>query len=420
MQIRETNIIIYFSPISPKRVKEDLIGKLKSKFNNVFTSDEFNSIIEKESSKLSDNNYFFIGSGGTENQIAALVDKIKYPQKHEQFLLSYESNNSLPAAMEIRSYLANKMKINCKIIHNSFDLWIEKLEKWQNYSNIYKEIQKSVMGVIGTPSYWLIASNVDYNKIKNSWGITIKDISLDELINPLLDNSSQFSKDTQFAKKLIENANSIKVAENEVKLASRVAEQLTNIVKKHNLNAISLECFTLLEKTNITGCYGLSLLNDEGIIAGCEGDIPTTFTMFLANLITQENTSFMVNVSDLNLTNNTVTLAHCTVPISMTESYEVVTHFETNMSVAIKGSFKEDQEITIFKMGNEDLSDWWVSSGKIVKNLTSNSACRTQILVKLNSNVDYFTKSSLANHHIVLLGNHEDKIREFLEFKSQI
>lgn len=415
---KATNIIVYFSPIFPENSKKSITEKLKVNFQNIFTSEEFNAIIEKEKRKINDNNYFFIGTGGTEDQIASLIDRINYHGNTELTLLSYESNNSLPAAMEIRSYLEKKMNIKCKIMHHSLESWVNKLEQWQNYIDISKKMHESVLGVIGTPSYWLIASIVNYDKIKEKWGLTIKDISLNELIDPILSESKQFEEYLQFSKNLIKNAKSVKVDEKKIISASKVSEQLMKLVKKHNLNAITLECFTLLQKTEITGCYGLSLLNDNGIIAGCEGDIPAAFTMLLAQFITKQKSSFMSNVSNFNIQDNTVTFSHCTVPLGMLVNYEVLTHFETNMSVAIKGSFKENQEITVFKVSGEDLSDWWVSSGKIVSNLSSSSACRTQILVKLNSNVDYFSKSSLANHHIVILGNYEEQIREYLEFHS--
>lgn len=37
------------------------------------------------------------------------------------------------------------------------------------------------IGVIGTPSSWLIASNVDYLLAKRRWGVEYTDVSLDRI-----------------------------------------------------------------------------------------------------------------------------------------------------------------------------------------------------------------------------------------------
>jgi L-fucose isomerase-like protein len=41
--------------------------------------------------------------------------------------------------------------------------------------------------------------------------------------------------------------------------------------------------------------------------------------------------------------------------------------------------------------------------------------CRTQVRIKMNSPADYFLKTPLGNHHIMLYGNYEDILEEFLQ-----
>ena len=100
----------------------------------------------------------------------------------------------------------------------------------------------------------------------------------------------------------------------------------------------------------------------------------------------------------------------------MVESYSITTHFESGKSVAIRGTFKIQEEVTILKIWGKDLTHWWVAKGRIIANLYSPSACRTHIEVSLEEPVEYFLESSLANHHILILGNHKKKVQRFLEF----
>src|SRR5699024_3890820 len=95
---------------------------------------------------------------------------------------------------------------------------------------------------------------------------------------------------------------------------------LKNIVDKYNLDGLTVRCFDLLSKVNNTGCIALSLLNDEGIISSCEGDVPALISMLILNALSGEPV-FMANPSSIDVEKNEVVFAHCTIPLDMTEDY---------------------------------------------------------------------------------------------------
>ena len=134
-------------------------------------------------------------------------------------------------------------------------------------------------------------------------------------------------------------------------------------------------------------------------------------SMHVINTLTKQ-CGFQANPSRINVDDNTIVLAHCTLPLSMCESYKLNTHFESGIGVAIKGEIKE-QEITIFKLAR-NLKDYYVSTGKIITNLNEDNLCRTQIVIKLDDDVKYFLNRPYGNHHIVVLGNHKDKIVQYM------
>ena len=123
----------------------------------------------------------------------------------------------------------------------------------------------------------------------------------------------------------------------------------------------------------------------------------------------------MANVISVSPEENNVNLAHCTVPLTMTEGYSIRSHFESNKGVAIKGEFKLNEPVTLIKIGGSSLTDWWVSSGIILKNQDDEGCCRTQVEIQLKDSVNYFLQNSLANHHIMILGDHQVLFETFLK-----
>jgi len=403
-------IIPFFSPIASNELKTNIMNRLRATHAQIISVDDFFNELNLDYTILSQHNYLFVGTGGTENCIAQFVSKAKL--KPPIILLSYDENNSLPAAMETRAYLQQN-EIYAHIIHGSLYYLTERIQEWREFADIEEKLKNSQIGIIGTPSPWLIASNIDYSAVQQCWGTTIKEYPLAIIQDKLKGTLSAEFKPVfdQF----VSGATQIDVSENELEKSGVVAQTLLEFVQKENLAAVTVECFALLIETNTSGCYALSQLNNlANITAGCEGDVPTTFTMLLSRLLTQQPV-FMANVIDVDLDVNSVIFAHCTVPTSMVLQYEITTHFETGKSVAIRGTF-EPQEITVLKVAGTDLSKYWISEGVITHNLTNEHGCRTQIRATLSEPVKYFLDESLANHHVVIRGNHQQKLLEFFKF----
>ncbi len=400
-------IIPFFSPLSSKEIREKIISELFLEKVRIISSEDF--LLNKEANIQIGYNYIFVGTGGTENDIANFVEKANLNQPI--ILLSYDSNNSLPAAMETRNFL-NNQKIDAMIVHGSLTELATTIQKWCYFIDIKEKLKNCQIGVVGNPSDWLIASNIDEHAIERIWGTKIIKIPIERILeysNVVLGETIKAAKE-----KFIENSIDIEVTKEEIHHASLIAGKLIEITQENKIDALTVECFSLLTKTNITSCFALSYLNNHGT-AGCEGDIPSVFTMLLLRLLIGKPT-FMANVIHVNAKGNSINLAHCTVPLQILERYSITSHFESKKSVAIRGKFKTPQEVTILKIAGKNLTKWWITEGKILKNLNNPLACRTQIEVVIDNPIDYFLKNSLANHHILILGRHKHEIQEFLKF----
>ena len=328
-----------------------------------------------------------IQSGGSEGLFLENFSKLRGPF----YLLTYGNNNSLAASLEILSYLKDN-DLDGEVLHGTNEYIIKRIKEIAN-SNI-----KYRFGVIGKPSDWLIASNVNYQTAKRLHNVELVDIAIDKVCDCY--------KESDNDKKLRYNYD-----ENEMDKALRLHKALETIKEEYNLDGLTIRCFDLLSKLNTTSCLSLSFLNKEGIVATCEGDIPTMISMHLLNKITNQ-VGFQANPSRIDIENKKMILAHCTLPLNMVEKYYLDTHFESGIGVAIKGYLKEEK-VTIFKL-SRNLKDYFVTTGRIIRNLEESNLCRTQIEVEIDKNIEYFLNRPYGNHHIVIYGNYEQEIKDYM------
>lgn len=352
----------------------------------------------------------FIATGGVERLVIQHFEQLPRPT----ILLADGMQNSLAAALEISSWLRTR-GMRSEILHGELTEIIKRLLVMYNNFKSQRKLNGSRIGVIGTPSSWLISSNVDYLLAKRRWGIEYTDIPL-ERVTEYFNNISDDEVGNACAE-LAEKALACREASPEDMLkAMKIYKALKRIVEEEKLAALTLSCFKLIESTGTSGCLALSLLNDEGIIAGCEGDLQSIFTMLITKTLTGQ-AAFMANPSMINARTNEIILAHCTIGLKQTEQFILRSHFETDMSIGIQGLLPLG-DVTIVKCGGECLDEYYLTTGRLTENTNYINMCRTQVRIKLDSPASYFLKNPLGNHHILVHGNYKTLFDEFLQVNA--
>lgn len=248
------------------------------------------------------------------------------------------------------------------------------------------------LGVIGKISDWLISCHVDYSKVKEVFHLELIDI--DPLEVETLYHAHK--EDT-----LPEGIFKASFDKDELTKAYHLYLAIKDIIIKYKLVGFTIPCFDLLTSLNTTACLALSLLNSEGYIATCEGDLPAMLTMYSIKK-TLHKESFQANPSSMDKENRKIVLAHCTLPLSMCVNYKFDTHFESGIGVAIKGELPYE-DLSILRI-NSDLTKYVVLKGTLIDNLNRPNLCRTQVLLKLaeERSFDYFLNTPLGNHHVIV------------------
>ena len=363
---------------------------------NTFLADEDLVILENAKDPLFD--IILIGSGGTEGLFVKRLEEFKEPL----VILSTSRNNSLPAALEIKTYLENKNKL-CFLLSGEEKHIASMLKHIASIIYAYNNLKDNKLGVIGGASSWLIASPIEPKLIYQNYKINVVKIKMSELDDLIEETEKEMldSKDIPHSNELINKYKDKEV----IHQALVIYVTLKKLVRKYELKGLTIRCFDLLKKYKNTACLALALLNEEGITAGCEGDIFALLTMHMVHALTGRS-AFMANPSKFNYEDHTLLLAHCTVPLNMTSSYSLDTHFESGLGIGVRGEMPEGR-ITVCKIAPDYTLDNCVCMPASIKdNPNLPGYCRTQILVSLDEDgLLELLKASFGNHLVVSYGD---------------
>ena len=327
-------------------------------------------------------------TGGTESKFVHLVEDGLIDLHQPVYLMVSGHSNSLAASLEILSYIRQHKGVG-KVMMSADDTKIPEVAETASLTAaptdaLLHNDQPLRLGVVGKPSDWLISSGVDYKEVLKRMNIELVDIDIEEM-------------------------QSIGIVHPGMPGAEAIYQRLKELVVKNNLQGVTLRCFDLLTTVKNTGCIALSKLNDEGIPASCEGDIPTLLTMMLCKKITGEP-CFQVNPARIQA-NGEMLFAHCTLPLKMTEKHEYTTHFESGIGVAIHGDLPTG-DYTLVKMSG-DMQRLLAVDVELERCQFEANLCRTQVWIKATPEVSqYFLTAPIHNHHILIRGHHAAEFRK--------
>ncbi len=331
----------------------------------------------------------YVRTGGTEGIFKTLLPQIGQTRQ-PILLLTSGTSNSLAASMEILSYL-QQHHLHGEILHGTPQYIHQRISELERVAVARRKLHGTRLGIIGKPSDWLISSEADYDVVRHKLGIELVDISLDEVLKAL--GTTQIDKGKEGA--------------------MCIYEALKKVVTDHQLQGFTLRCFDLLSVLRNTGCLALAKLNAEGLVAGCEGDVPAMLSMMVVRSLFGIS-GFQANPAHINSETGEMLLAHCTIPLDMVSRYELDTHFESGIGVGIRGYMPEGP-VTLFKLAG-DLSRHFIAEGQLLRCEARPNLCRTQTVVQLSnpSMAQYFLTHPIGNHHILMPGHCQTLLEEMV------
>ncbi|MEO3992866.1 MAG: hypothetical protein QN229_00920 [Desulfurococcaceae archaeon TW002] len=344
-------------------------------------------------------------TGGTEELIIKIADKAGYT-----LILPHEEMNSLPASLEAYSFLRFAKKSVTLIVE-----WppSQKTSKFINSWKAVSRVSNYVIGLVGEPSPWLVYSagkEVEECLREIMPNLKIVRVSLDDLYELI----SKVSDDEvgELVSKIYSGAAEVRIPSHEVVKALKVYVALKKLVGEYGLNTFTIRCFDLIKNVRMTACLAVSLLNSEGIVAGCEGDLPALITMMILKELSGGSV-FMGNTSWVK--EDEILITHCTIALKMTSKYELNTHFESGIGVGIAGHVPNNTTVTIARL-DPQTHTLRIAKGKIIEGIpTSPKQCRTQLKIKIDGKTSQILEKPTGNHYVLTLGDLEKELQYVAE-----
>lgn len=313
-------------------------------------------------------------TGGTEALFMQKLQEGALTLSQPIYLIASGQSNSLAASLEILTYIRQHQGTGRVLTVPVIENEMQKAEPIR-------------LGVIGQPSDWLIASTVDADVLRTRLGVELIDVPISEVtslgkVDPGMDG------------------------------AMAIYDRLCELIRKYHLNGLTLRCFDLLTTVENTGCMALARLNAEGIPSSCEGDIPTLVTMLLCQRLTG-CPGFQANPALIDPKTGKLLFAHCTIPLTMVDSYSLTTHFESGIGVAIHGELPLG-DYTLVKISG-DLNRILAENVTLVANQYEPNLCRTQVWLQSTPEVaTQLLTNPIANHHVILPGHWAEQLKQLI------
>lgn len=324
-------------------------------------------------------------------------------------LIAHRTQNSLAASVEALSRLraegfrAAQLFLLNEGVRGEVDAFLRA-------ARARRALEGMKLLVIGEPSPWLVHSSVGWEHFARSLGVEPIKVGLEEVVERY---SSITTEEVGGLLKRFEGVEARGVRGEDLIKSLRMYLALKGMLKEYGATALTIRCFDLL-RYGVTACIALSMLNDEGFIAGCEGDVPATLSMATLSLISG-SPSFMGNVAWVDKGEGTLLIAHCTAPVSMGRRYVLRTHFESGISVAVEAHPRRGEVVTLARLDGRS-STLRVGTGVILNDSpVTGNACRTQLLLRLRS-AARLIEEPIGNHYAVVPGEWVGALKFFADF----
>lgn len=184
-------------------------------------------------------------------------------------------------------------------------------------------------------------------------------------------------------------------------------------------NALSMDCLGMVGAKLVPTppCFGWTMLQDQGITAGCEAVLFPAFSMMLTSYLL-DRPGYM-NDPVPETVKNLLIASHCTSGTRLAgfdkpaAPFILRNHSESALGVSTQVLWPVGEPVTLVLFNNPN--EMIIDTGKVVSNVDTPPAggCRTSVEIKMDDVED--CRDVLGFHQVVVLGNHRRVLEGFCE-----
>jgi L-fucose isomerase-like protein len=201
--------------------------------------------------------------------------------------------------------------------------------------------------------------------------------------------------------------------------AARVYTTAKRLLKEEQSNALSMDCLGMVGAKLVPTppCMGWTLLQDQGITAGCEADLFGATSLMLTSYLLDR--PGFINDPVAETAKNLLIAAHCTCGTHLRGfgqppvPYILRNHSESALGVSMQVLWPVGEPVTLVRFTGP--GEVIVDTGTVVSNVPTPPAggCRTSLEIQMDDVED--SRDVLGFHQVVVLGNHKREVESFCQ-----
>lgn len=180
-------------------------------------------------------------------------------------------------------------------------------EDWVDALRVLRAFREARVGIIGFRAHGFFNLSVYDPGLYANTGILVDHYELQELFDTPVDSGAVEER----IKKIKSDFDTSGITDEQVNKVGELAEKIDAFVSKHALSTLSVRCWPeFAGGFGIAPCAAMSILQSEGKILSCEGDIEGALSM-LAHKALGAETPFLFDFSQVNFEEDFALFWHC-------------------------------------------------------------------------------------------------------------
>ncbi|UCH02634.1 MAG: hypothetical protein JSV20_02280 [Candidatus Bathyarchaeota archaeon] len=254
---------------------------------------------------------------------------------------------------------------------------------------------------------WEITS--DLKLAEEKLGVRFEEVPTEKLMARYrgLDESEQATA-RELARQLVQNASkdrrSKPLAKEETENAMRLYVAMKDIIEEQAADAVTIVCGPWIRSADhACPCVALTLLQEDGIPAACQGDIDALLTMVLFKRAS-DRTSFMGGAIKArgHLGVNHCVLSRQTLgPTATRQPYYLSDYHGRKNSPTLHTIIPKGHPVTVARL-TRNLENLILTSGKVVDHLDLKDRCRTTVVIDVEDRLKVLKAVKGIQQHLVV------------------
>lgn len=178
---------------------------------------------------------------------------------------------------------------------------------WIDAIRIKAAVEHARLGLLGHHAHGFFNLGIDELRLFKDLGILIDQYPLAAIWDRKVSNTT-INQCLEDIKKQFDVST---LSKDTLEKVARLTGSMKDFVDEHKLTGLAIRCWPeFAERYGISPCAAMSVLQSQGYILGCEGDVEGTLTMIAAKAIGAQ-TPFLADLSQVNIEENYALMWHC-------------------------------------------------------------------------------------------------------------